>query len=134
MLRIVLPVAVAVCRPVGCPIEILITVNVGVAVPYEVVVVIYVDVIVATPSTVIAPATTPSGAHCDSDCERNCHARGVMPNWRISNWRVWIHRCSIYNGRVVTRNIDHLWIGLLNDNNLFALDYFCFHFLLLRGL
>ncbi len=134
MLGIVLPVAVAIGRPICCSIEVLIAVNVGIAVSYEVVVVIDVDVVVAAPPTVVAPAAAPSRAHCDADAERNCRARRVISRRRISNWRVRISGHAIHDGWVVAGNVDNLWIGLLNNNHLFVLDCFRFHFLLFRGL
>ena len=133
MLRIVLP-TVATGGPVCCSIEILITANVGVAVPHEVVVVIDVDIIIASPSAVVAPATTPSRAHGHSDAEGNGGPSSVIPRWRISDRRVRINRRAIHDGRVITGNIDDFWIGLLDDNHLLALDYFCFYLLLFRGL
>jgi hypothetical protein len=126
MLRIVLPVTVAVGRPIR---------NVlSVGVVHKGVIVIDGHVIVTAPATVVAPAATPGRSHCDPDAKRNRHTRSVIPRWRrwrINDRRIRIHRRAVHHRRVVARNVNYLWTGLLNHDDLLALHNLGFHFLLL---
>ena len=129
MLRIVLPTAAATAS-----IHAVAAADVRVAV--EVVVDVYVDVIVAAPPAVITPTTMPSRSHRHTDTEGNGHSGHVSTRWRrwwIDNRRIGINGWAVDHGRVISRHINDLWIGLLNDNDLLGLDNFCFHLLLLSG-
>ena len=109
MLRIVLPVIAGPIRDV-----------LAVGVSYEVVVVIDGDIVVAAPPAVVSPTAAPGRAHGNPDAEGNCHTRGVVPGWRISNWRVGIRRRAVHDGGVITGHVDHFWVGLLNYDDVLA--------------
>ena len=101
-------------------------------------IVVYVDGnIIVSPAAAIAPTAMISGSHCHTDTESNGHPGHVSAGWRrwwIDNRRIRINGRTVDDGRIVSRHIDDLRVGLLNDNDLLALDNFCFHFLLLSGL
>ena len=140
MLRIVLPVAVAVAAIAIAPIAIVDIVPVAavdvvaVAVVDEVVVVIDVHIVVATPSGAVTPSAAPHRSHRHSYAKRDRHAGRVISGRRISDWGVGINGRSVHYGWVVARNVHNLRIRLLNHDHLFALDNLGFNLLLFRGL
>ena len=124
MLRIMLPGAAGSIRDI-----------LPVRVSYEIIVVIDVDIVVAAPAAVIAPAAaTPGSPHCDPDAKRYRHTRGVITRWWISNRGVRVSHRAVHHGRVITRNINNFGISLFNDDNLLTLDYLRLYFLLLGRL
>ena len=123
MLRVVLPVVAT----AGGPIRYVLPVGVV----YVGVVPVDGDIVVAAPAVVVAPAAAPSRTHRNPNSKGNRHARGVIPSWRIGNGRIRIDRRTVHHSRVITRNVNHLWTGLLNHDDLLALDHLGFHFLLL---
>jgi hypothetical protein len=103
----------------------------NVAVPDEVVVVIYVDVVVA-PSGPITPSSAPEGAHSYANAKRNRQSRSI-----VSGIIIWIgigvDRRAPHVNRVITRHVDNLRVGLLNDHHALLLDYLGFDLDLLGG-
>lgn len=130
MFRVVLPVRVS-DVPVGVSVGV--SVDVAVVVVDEVVVVVDNDGISASvPSTVIAPSPAPECAHCDSDTERDCHARRIVSGWRIGDRGVRIDGRSVNHGRVVARYVNNLRACLLHNDHSLRLDGLDFNFLLFR--
>jgi hypothetical protein len=136
MLRVVLPVAASISATVAAATSWLVvyavpTVNVAVAV--EIVIVVNCDVVVSTPPAAITPAATPCSSHGETNSEGDRHSRRVI-SWRwIGNGRIGIDRRTINDGRIVAGDINDLWIGLLNYDDLFRFHHLGFYFLLFRG-
>jgi hypothetical protein len=127
MLWIVLPTA-SVCRQLTRPIEVTL-VDIGVLVPVIYVLVVVVDVDVAvTPAAPPAPSSAPSGAQSQASSEGKSTVVG-----RVNNWRIGIDRRPVNNGWVVSRNINHLGIGLLDHDDLLAFNGPGFDLLFLAG-
>ena len=132
MLRVVLPVTVASCRLIGRTISVVDVLPV--AVVDEVIVVIYVDVVVASPPGSIAPAAAPERAHRDADAEPDRDTGSVVARGWIVDRRIRINRRAVNDDGVVGRDVDHLRIGLLDDDDLSAFDDLSRDLLLLGGL
>ncbi len=138
MLRIVLPIASAARRLLARPVAIAYVLTIAVAdvlpvgIPDEVIVVVDVDVVItAAPTATTAPTSTaPEGSHSHADPERDRHPRGVVAGRRIRDGRIGIHWSAVNHGRVVAGDVDHLWTGLLDDDNLLAFDCLDFDLLL----
>jgi hypothetical protein len=96
-------------------------------------VVVHVDVdITAAPTATPTPTATPRSSHGHTNAERNrARCDDCTSRWWIVNWRVRIGRRSVYNRRVVGRNVNNLRICLLNDNHFLALNDLRLNFLLL---
>src|SRR5277367_1943112 len=88
----------------------------------EIVVAVDGDVIVTTPTTAPSPAPPPEGPHHDSDSERDGHACGVISVGRIINRRIRIDRRPVHDHGIIRGHVDHLRVGLLDDDNLLGLD------------
>jgi len=99
----------------------------------EIVVAINVDV-VAAPPAVPAITSTPERSHRHTDAKRDCHPCGVVPRWRIVDWRIRIHRRSIDRDRIVGGHIYDLRTRRLDDDYALVIDRFRLHLLLLGRL
>ena len=122
MLRIVLPAIVRAAisvSPVG-----------AVVVIHESIVPVDIDVVIAAPTGIPAPAAaTPCGSNGNSRAERKqpSSCRGV-PGIR-HHWVRIIGRAPYHFGSV-TGNIDHLWTGRLNNDHGLVLNHLGLNFLL----
>jgi len=130
MLGIVVPTRIAATIPAG---------NAGIAVPavdisipVVIIVVVNGDVVITSPSAV-SPTAAPSGTHGHADAERNRHARCVITGRRVGHRWIRIDRRTVHHRRVIARNVDYLWAGLLDDDDGLVLYNFCLHFHLLIG-
>lgn len=103
-----------------------------VRVSVEIIIVVDGDVVVAAPAAV-SPSSAPRGAHGHSNSKRDRHTRRVVAGWRVSNWRVWVNRGTVYNRRVVAGDVDHFGAGLFDDNDGLVLYDLRLHFHLLSG-
>src|SRR5437879_1681902 len=99
------------------------TANAGIAVAtvhirisVEIIIVVDGDVIVATP-TAVPPAAAPRRSHCHSDSERNCHARCVIARRGVGNGWIWVNGRTVYDRRVIARNVDYFGVGLFDNYN-----------------
>ena len=125
MLGVVLPVAVVANLVVDV---------VFVVVVYVLVVYVYVDVIV-TPAATVAPA--PVSPDCS---DRDSNAKGKSRPGRVSSVGRIVHRwiriggLAINYGWVVGRDVNHIGVGWLNDNNALAFHLLSLDRLLLAGL
>jgi hypothetical protein len=120
MLRIVLPSAASVSA-----------LKVSIGIIYKSVVAVDVDIVVASPTTVPAPATAPSSAHSYPNTERDRPPCRVIANRRIVNGRIRVERRSINYRGVVSRDINHFRICLFDNDDLLALDSLDLYLLLL---
>ena len=48
-----------------------------------------------------------------------------------SRWGIGVNRRAVHHHRVIAWNVNDLWIGLLDDDHLFAFHYLCFYLHLL---
>ena len=103
------------------------TIDVRIAV--EVIVVVDINV-VASPSASTTPPTAPESTHHHPDPERNGKPGGVIPGRRVIDGGIRIHRRTVDDDGIISGDIDDLWIGLLDNNNVFVFDNRGFHFLL----
>jgi hypothetical protein len=104
-----------------------------VAVSGEVVVVVYVDGVVTTPSASITPASTPEGPHGDANAERDRQTSGIVS--RVVDRRIGVVRGRTPNVNGVVRwHVNDLRIGLLNHNDTFLLNDLRLDLYLLVGL
>jgi hypothetical protein len=103
----------------------------NVAVPDEVVVVIDVDVVVA-PSGPITPSSAPEGAHSYANSERNRQSGSIVAGV-IVRIGIRVDRWTPHVNGVITRHVNDLRIGLLNDHHALLFDYLRFHRDLLVG-
>jgi hypothetical protein len=127
MLRVVLPRA-------SLLVEVRLVVVVLVVIVYVLVVDVDVDIAVAPSATPTpAPAATPSGSERDAGPERNRRSRRISTDGRIVNRRIRVSRRAIDYRWVIRGDVNHVGAGLLNHDNLFALDRLGFHFLLCAG-
>ncbi len=137
MLRIVLPGVVgAAIGDIRVSVYVRIApvdVCIAVGIVDEVVVVLDVDIVVAAPSAAVPPATTKGCSHGHADAERDRHTRRIIAGRWIGNRRIRIRGGSVYNSRIVARNVDNFRAGLLHHNHLLAFDHLGFDLLLLRG-
>jgi hypothetical protein len=128
MLRVMLPSA-------SLLVEVRFIIIVLVVIVYVLVVDVDVDIAVAPAATPApSPAATPSGSERDAGPERNRRSRRIISWGRVGNWRIRVSRRAINHSRIVRGNLNHVGTGLLNHDNLFALDRLGFHFLLCAGL
>src|SRR5688572_5490447 len=114
--------------PVRSPAQVAVSrADVGVAV--EVVVVVDGDVVVAAPPASPAPAaaSAPDRADGNADAETKRQTAG----WVIDG-RIGIDGRAVRPDRIVFRNVNNLRVGLLDHDDLLALDDLCLH-RLLRG-
>jgi hypothetical protein len=125
MLRVVLPLS-------SLLVKVRLIVIVLVVIVYVLVVHVDVDIAVA-PSAIPTPVTAPSGSQRDACSERNRRSRGIIAWGRVGNRRIRVGRWTIDDGWVVGGDVDHVGAGLLNYDDLFALDGLGFHFLLRAG-
>jgi hypothetical protein len=129
-----LPIVVASRRQSGCAVPAVRVVEVlSVAVVDESVVAVDGDVIVATPSASPTGTPTPEGSHRNPNTERYGHARRIIARRRICDRRIRINWSTVDYGWVVARDVNNLWTGLFDDDNLLTLDDLGFHFLLFGG-
>jgi len=102
----------------------------NVAVSSEVVVIVYVDGVVAAPSASITPPSTPEGAHSYAHSKRNRQSgsivSGIVIGIRVDRW-------SPHVNGVITRHVNDLGVGLLDDHDALLLNYFGFDLDLLVG-
>jgi len=101
----------------------------NVAVSDEVVVVIDIDVVVTAPSAPITPPSTPEGAHSYANSERKRQSGSIVSGIigiRVDRWSPHVHG-------VITRNVDHLGVSLLDDHYALLLHYLGFDLDLLVG-
>jgi len=90
--------------------------NIGV--PIEIIVVVYRDVVVAAPPAVVAPAPGPHRAHGHSHTKRNRHSCRVVTRRWIVDRRIRIDRWPVHHCGIIRGHINHLGVGLLDDNDL----------------
>ena len=132
MLRIVLPLCGAIATSDAVTAPYLIATAGPDTIAVEVVVIVNVDGIVTSPSTVVTPPTAPHGTHCNSDAERNRHSGRIISGRRIIDRRICVHRrCSPHRDRVVARHINDLGVSLLNYYDAFGFHDLGFYFHLL---
>jgi hypothetical protein len=130
VLGIVLPTAVTTSTGVDVgPVP-----AVNIRVPVEIIVIVYGNVVIPSPTAVIAPASAPGGSHSETDPEGKGHASRIVPRRWIRNGRVWIGWRAIDDSGVVAGNVNDLRISLFDDDYLFAFDNLCLDFHLLAGL
>ena len=129
MLRVVAPAAVATAVTA---VDVVAVPTVDVCVTIIIVIIIYRDVVIAAPAAV-APAATPSCSHGHSDSKRNRHARRVVAGRRIVDRWIWVNGGTVDYRRVIARNINNLWVCLLNNHNGLALDNLRLYLHLLTG-
>ena len=96
-----------------------------------VIVVVDIDVVIATPSATVAPAAAPGRSHGYTYTKRDRHAGSVIAYGRIVDRGVRIDGWSIHYGWVITWHVNHLGICLLDYDYLLALDNLGFNLLLL---
>jgi hypothetical protein len=125
MLRIMLPLATVGWQLRGAITLTSVNISVLVRVIYVLVVVVDVDVAV-TPAAPPAPSSAPSGAQSKPSSKGKSAVVG-----RVNNWRIGIDRRPVNNGWVVSRNINHLGIGLLDHDDLLAFNGLGFDLLFL---
>ena len=127
MLRIVLPVVASSSATGLLRGTITVTHVLPIRVVDEIVVVVDVDVVIASaPSAVIAPPSAPSCSHRQANPKRDCHSCGVIAGRRIVDWWVGISWRTVHYHWVIAWNVDDLRIGLLHDDHLFVFHYPCF--------
>jgi hypothetical protein len=130
MLSVVPPVTIATtARLLGRTVANVLTIGVI----YKVIIIIYIYVVVSSPSRIAAPTSSPSGPHGYSNAKRNCHPRGIVPRRWIVDGGIRIHRGPVNHDGVVARNVNHLRVGLLDHNDLLVLDYGRFNLHLVVG-
>ena len=119
MLRIVLPlgIAAAVSAAASRLIRRPVTIS-NICVAIKIIIIVNIYIIVTAPTTAPAPPTAPRRSHGDSDSEGNRHARRVIPWRRIVDRRIGVDGRTVHVNRIVGRDVDHLWIGLFNDDDL----------------
>ena len=132
MLRVVLPgIPAAIPAANVVMIHAVAALNVGVSV--EIIVVVDGDVVIATPPAAPSPPSGPHRAHRHADAERDGHARGVISRRRVVNGGIRVSRGSINDDRVVTRHINYVGLGLLDNDDLLAFHHLGLDCLLLAG-
>jgi hypothetical protein len=104
------------------------------AVPNESVVVIYIYIIVTSPSAVAAPAATPCSSHGYANAERKSHSGGIIASWRIVNGWIGINGGAVYHYRIIAGNVDYLGVSLFDYDHLFIFHRLGFYLQLLAGL
>src|SRR5262249_25952249 len=77
--------------------------------------------VVAAPTSIPAPATAPKCAHRDAGAERQADS-GRVPAPRIGHHGKRIDRRTPDRGGGVLRHVDHLRVGLFDDDDLLAFD------------
>ena len=139
MLRVMLPVvapstaASRLVRRAVAAVDVVAVAAVDIAVAIEIVIVVDCYVVVAAPPAAIAPTSSPRRSHRKANSEGNRHPRRVIPYWWIGDRRIWVDWRTVHHGRIVARHINDLWIGLLDDDDLFRFHNFCFYLLLFRS-
>jgi hypothetical protein len=130
MLGIVLPTTVTTSTAVDIgPVS---AVDIRVAV--EIIVIVYGYIVISSPAAVIAPASAPGGSHSETDPEGKGHASRIVPRRWIRNGRIWVGWRAVHDSGVIAGNVDDLWIGLFDDDYVFAFDNLCLDFHLLARL
>jgi hypothetical protein len=87
-----------------------------------------IDMAVAAPSTMVTPASAPSGAQDEAGPKRKPRSRHVC--W-IDIGRIRINGRAVNDHRIVGWDVNHIRLGLLNHDHLFAaIDDLGFDFLL----
>ena len=132
MLGVVLPATACISAAIAAPDVGSAVATADVRVSVEIIIVVDVDLVVATPAAV-TPAAAPGGTHGHSDSKRNRHPGGVVAGWRVSNRRIRVNRGTVYNRRVIAGNVDHFWAGLLDDDDRLVLDNLRLDFHLFSG-
>jgi hypothetical protein len=104
-----------------------------ITVPNEIIVVIYIYIVVTSPSAVAAPAATPCSSHGYANAERKSHSGGIIASWGIVNGWIGINGGAVCHYRVIAGNVDYLGIGLLDYDHLFIFHHLGFYLHLLAG-
>lgn len=137
MFRVVLPVVAPGTAPVAAinvvavaAVNLVTVATVDVAVAIEIVIVVDRYVVVAAPPATVTPTSSPRSSHRKAHSEGNRQSRRVVPYWWIGDRRIWVDRRTVHNGRIIARHVNDLWIGLLDDDDLFRFHNFCFYLLL----
>jgi len=87
--------------------------------------------VAASPTTTITPATAPSRSQGNAGAPRKKHPRDVT---RIAIRGIRIGRRPINNDGVVGGDVNHVWLGLFDDNDLLpTFDRLGLHLLLRSG-
>jgi hypothetical protein len=142
VLRVVLPITSATCRllarsvAVAYVLSVAVTDVLPVGIPDEVIVVVDVDIVVtAAPTVTTAPTTSaPKGSHGDANAEGDRHSCCVVADRRIDDGRICVDRSAIDDRGIVAGHINHFRTGLLDNDDLLALDCLDFDLLLLGRL
>jgi hypothetical protein len=132
MLSIVLPVAAATATAAGL-LGGAVTRVLPVAVFNKIIIVIYVDVVVSSPTAVAAPTSAHRGAHGYAHAERKCHSGCVIPSRRIVDGWIGIGSGAVNHYGVIAGNVDNLRIGLFDHDHLLVFHHLGFNFHLLCG-
>src|SRR5277367_328689 len=136
MLRVMLPVvapstaASRLVRRAVPTVDVVAVAAVDIAVAIEIVIVVDRYVVVAAPPAAVAPTSSPRRSHRKANSEGNRHPRRVIPHRWIGDRRIWVDWRTVHHGRIVAGHINDLWIGLLDDDDLFRFHNFCFYLLL----
>jgi hypothetical protein len=130
MLGVVLPVATATATATlgGAVTGIL-----PIAVIYEIVTIIYIYIVIPSPSAVAAPSAAKGGTHGYAHSERKSHSGCVIPSWRIVDGWIGIGRGAVNHYGVIAGNVDNLRVGLFDHDHLLAFHHLRFNFHLLCG-
>ena len=84
----------------------------------EIVAIVDVYVVVASPTRIPSPASAPGCPHRHSNPEGDRHPSGVVAGWGVSDGRIWIGRRTIYHSGVIAGDIDNVRTRLLNHQHL----------------
>jgi hypothetical protein len=104
-----------------------------IAIANESIIVIYIYIVVTSPSAVAAPAATPCSSHGYANAERKSHSGGIIASWGIVNGRIGINGGAVYHYRIIAGNVDYLGVSLLDYDHLFIFHYLRLDFHLVAG-